>query len=144
VKQTEVVVYISTTGWGFQNSHTLVHASLGYISKVRYNYSVTKAHRIFETPIFEGVARKDPGGLIFLDRFLPHRTRSAHLLCTLTTTPLPVALLAIATRGAVQARLLVFIKHGNTVTSACLSVRLVRVYHVQNTLYVNCNFRQTG
>jgi hypothetical protein len=76
-------------------------------------------------PIFEGVASKDPGGLIFLALFLPHRTRSAHLLCTLSTTPLPAAPLAIAARGAEQPHLLLFTIHGNTVTS----VRLSHVYH---------------
>lgn len=69
----------------------------------------------------------------FSDGFLPHRTRSAHLLCTLSTTPLPVALLAIATRGAEQAHLLLFIKHGNTVTSARLSFRLSHVYHLSTS-----------
>jgi len=69
---------------------------------------------------------KTPGALIFFRSVSAPRTRSAHLLCTLTTTPLPAALLAIATRGAELAHLLLFTKHGNTVTS----VRLSHVYHL--------------
>lgn len=94
------------------------------------------------TQFFEGVASKDPGGLIFLDRFLPHRTRSAHLLCTLSTTPLPVTPLGIATWGGgtgAPPRIHKTWQHCDGYPSVCPSRTLLSLEHVQDTLNVSWN-----
>jgi hypothetical protein len=80
-----------------------LHLNITYacdIIKLRQGFNVFEP----PTPLWKAVVSKAPRGLMCLERFLLHVTRSTHLLCTLNTTPLPVTPLCYScTRGGYDA-----------------------------------------